>query len=141
MNRLLLAALMISAFILTGFRNPPGSAERFMEMGDQAQMERNPAKALDNYGRAIAMAPDKADFYLQRGFLLLKLERLDEALQDFGSFIALEPNNPSGYMTRGMAYDMSGKGREAALDFVKACSLGDKSGCNMSRPALKTEGE
>jgi Flp pilus assembly protein TadD len=132
MKRLLLLLPAVAAiFCLTGFRNPPGAA-RSMELGEKALSEGNPDLALEQFGKAIATDPDKADFYLSRGFLLLKLGRFDAALEDLGSFIRLEPGSPQGHVTRGMIYDRLGKRKEADLDYSRACSLGDRSGCSFS---------
>jgi Flp pilus assembly protein TadD len=103
-----------------------------MELGDQAVAERNTALALERYDTAISLKPDNADFYLKRGFLLLKLEKLHEAIRDLDTVIRLEPLSTQAYITRGMMYDRMGRKNDAEADYVQACTLGDKSGCAFS---------
>ena len=108
-----------------------------MEMGDKAVSEGNISLALEQYNRAISMQPDSADFYLARGFLLLKLNRTEEAISDLGAFIRLEPQSPQGYISRGMAYGQLKRDQEADDDFARACSLGSESGCSFAGTGKK----
>lgn len=118
---------------MTGFRNPPG-ALRYMELGDKALAEREPAAALELYAKGISLDPGNPSHYLKRAFLNMKLEWLEDALQDFNTYIKLDPSSPQGYMSRGMLLGKMGREKEAAADFRQACRLGDSGGCDFVEP-------
>src|SRR5260370_10887790 len=52
------------------------------------------AEALDAIDRALAVAPDTAEYHLHHANLLYRLGRLDEAAAAFGPGAALDPSNP-----------------------------------------------
>ncbi len=124
---LFLAALIL----LTGFRNPPGAA-RFSEMGDKSVTEGDTAQALEYYSKAIKIEPSNPAHYTVRGFLLLKLKRIDAALLDFSESIRIEVGRPDGYLTRGLVYSELKRDREADADFTEACRLGSRDGCRFA---------
>lgn len=131
MNRLKVLLIIATICCLTGFKNPPGAA-RFMELGAKAHSEGRPSEALDFYSRGISLAPEKADYYLTRAFLLLKLNCREDALLDFNRYIEREPDSIQGYMGRGMLNSDLGRQEEARADFLKACELGDQGGCSFA---------
>jgi hypothetical protein len=54
---------------------------------------KRPEDALASYDRAIALQPDYAEAYSNRGVALLDLKRLDDALASFDKAIALKPGS------------------------------------------------
>jgi tetratricopeptide (TPR) repeat protein len=123
--------LLLAIMLLTGYRNPPG-ALRYIEMGDKSVSEGNTAQALEYYSRAIKMEPSHPSHYTVRGFLLLKVKRIDDALQDFSESIRLEKDNPGGYLTRGLVYSELHRDKDADADFAEACRLGNRDGCSFA---------
>ena len=49
------------------------------------------ADAITSYDRAIAIDPDHADAYEDRGVALKELNRIDEAINSYNRAIALTP--------------------------------------------------
>ena len=123
--------LLLAIMLLTGYRNPPG-ALRYIEMGDKSVSEGNIAQALEYYSEAIKIEPSTPSHYTVRGFLLLKVKRIDDALQDFSESVRLEKDNPGGYLTRGLVYSELRRNKEADADFAEACRLGNKDGCSFA---------
>src|SRR5260370_10349651 len=52
------------------------------------------AEALDAIDRALAVAPETAEYHLHQANLLYRLGRLDEAAEAFGRAAALDPSKP-----------------------------------------------
>jgi tetratricopeptide (TPR) repeat protein len=52
-----------------------------------------PKGALTHFNRAIALAPDLAEAYVNRGILLKNQQQLSQALADFDRAIALRPGH------------------------------------------------
>lgn len=131
MNRLAFIMALVTLCFLSGFRNPPGAA-RYMELGDKARSEGRTAEAIDLYSRGIDLAPDITDYLLTRAFLFIKLKRHDDALRDLGRYIELVPTSIQGHMSRGMLLDDLGRKEEARSDFLAACRLGERGGCDFA---------
>jgi len=123
--------LLLAVMLLTGYRNPPG-ALRHMEMGDKSASEGDIAQALEYYSKAIKTEPSNPSLYTVRGFLLLRIKRIDEALLDFSESIRLEKEKPDGYLTRGLVYSELHRDKEADADFAEACRLGSRDGCSFA---------
>jgi tetratricopeptide (TPR) repeat protein len=123
--------LFLAVMLLTGYRNPPG-AQRYIEMGDKSVSEGNIAEALEYYSKAIKIEPSNPSHYTVRGFLLLKIKRIDDALQDLSERISLERDKPDGYLTRGLVYSELHRDKEADADFAEACRLGSRDGCSFA---------
>ena len=69
--------------------------------------------ALDAIDRALAIAPDIAEYHLHRANLLYRLGRLDEAGEAFGRAAALDPSNPAAKRSQLTVYFDSGRFTEA----------------------------
>jgi ABC-type polysaccharide/polyol phosphate export permease/tetratricopeptide (TPR) repeat protein len=79
--------------------------------------------ALDAIDRAIALAPETAEYHLHRANLLYRLGRLDEAAEAFGRAAALDPTNPDPKRSQLTAYFDSGRFTEALAvggDLIRA---------------------
>ena len=72
-----------------------------------------PERALDAIDRALAFAPDAAEYHLHRGNLLYRLARFDEAADAFDRAAALDPENPAARRSQLTVYFDSGRFREA----------------------------
>jgi|SRR6185369_5748566 len=131
MNKSAPFLLLLTIMLLTGYRNPPG-ALRYIEMGDKSVSAGDIAQALEYYSKAIKIEPSNPSHYTVRGFLLLKIKRIDDALQDFSESIRLEKDKPDGYLTRGLVYSELHRDKEADADFAEACRLGSRDGCSFA---------
>jgi tetratricopeptide (TPR) repeat protein len=63
--------------------------------------------ALENYNRAMSIAPDDPVIYDNRGTTLEGLGRHDEAIADFSRAVALDPLDASAYSNRATVYRAS----------------------------------
>ena len=74
------------------------------------QMLRGRAQeALEAIDRALALAPEAAEYHLHRANLLYRLGRLDEAAEAFGRAAALDPVNPAAKRSQLTVYFDSGR--------------------------------
>src|SRR5205085_8269171 len=69
--------------------------------------------ALEAIDRAVAVAPDVAEYHLHRANLLYRLGRLAEAAETFGRAAALDPSNPDAKRSQLTVYYDSGRFTEA----------------------------
>ena len=60
--------------------------------------------ALVCYDRAIALAPEEALYYNNRGTAFMDMERFEQANQDFNTAMALNPNIAEIYNHQGNTY-------------------------------------
>ncbi|HZG00269.1 MAG TPA: tetratricopeptide repeat protein, partial [Chitinophagales bacterium] len=81
-------------------------------------------QALDDYNRALALAPDYETVYGNRAGTLLKLKRFNEALSDINIAIAATPQNPALYAIRADIYVGLNRYAEAFHDANTAQQLG-----------------
>jgi capsular polysaccharide transport system permease protein len=79
-----------------------------------AQMQRGGiAEAIDAIERALALAPEIAEYHLHRANLLYRVGRLEEAAEAFDRAAALDPPNPVARRSQLTAYFDSGRFTEA----------------------------
>ena len=79
-----------------------------------AQMLRGRTEdALDAIDRALALAPETAEYHLHRANLLYRLGRLDDAAEAFERAAALDPSNPDAKRSQLTVYFDSGRFTEA----------------------------
>lgn len=78
------------------------SAEEWFEMG--LRYDASPEtleQAADAYRRAIQLAPDWVDAYINLGAVLFQLARLEEAALTFRAALELDPRNPTAHFNLG----------------------------------------
>ncbi len=63
------------------------------ELGRLAMQERDAATALKHFGKALALDPDRASHYYNRGASLFALGQREAALEDFQRTLKLDPNH------------------------------------------------
>jgi tetratricopeptide (TPR) repeat protein len=73
--------------------------------------------------KVIALNPDDANAYLNRGVTYFKLKQYDKALSDFNKAIALNPYDPPAYYNRGTIYGKFQQYDKALSDFNKVIAL------------------
>ncbi|MCB9453818.1 MAG: tetratricopeptide repeat protein [Anaerolineaceae bacterium] len=79
--------------------------------------------ALADYSQVIALAPDGALAYLERGDTQIQLNDLSAALADFNRYIELLPMSPEGYQVRGKLYVRQRNLDAALVDFNQALAV------------------
>ena len=81
------------------------------------------AEALQDFERALNLAPDTALYLNNRGAVHELLGNLEQALADCSRAIEIDPNFPYGYASRGSAYFLMGEFNKALADFDKSAEL------------------
>ena len=80
-------------------------------------------KAVVHYTEAIALNPEYARAYNNRGIVYGAKGEVDKALQDCNKVIELNPENAGVYYNRGIAYADKGEVGKALQDYTKAIDL------------------
>jgi tetratricopeptide (TPR) repeat protein len=83
-------------------------------------------RALEDYGRAIALNPEDATAYNNRGLAYSDLQDYERALEDYGRAIALNPEDATAYYNRSCAYALMSCAGEACEWLQKAIDLDEK---------------
>jgi tetratricopeptide (TPR) repeat protein len=80
--------------------------------------------SLADYNAALALNPNMADTYIDRGSALMRAARYEEARADFDKALSLGPTNTYiAYFDRGMALEKSGNLTAAYEDYKQAVAL------------------
>lgn len=99
------------------------TAKRFAFDGMFALVREEYEDAVDLYGKAIALAPDNAEYYSRRGLALYYLARYEDALEDDTKAIELDPSNPKYYDSRSVTLHQMERYEEALRDSCEAIRL------------------
>ena len=81
------------------------------------------AEAVAACDRAIALQPDYANAFYQRGRALAKLARFEDAAASYERAIVLNPRDPTGYYMLGVAYAALNRRDDAFDVYDKAIAL------------------
>jgi tetratricopeptide (TPR) repeat protein len=79
--------------------------------------------AVDQFSRAIAADPSKAQYFIDRGLAQLRMRAYDPAVRDFTTAIDRMPESATAYMNRGNAWDEKGNAARALADYDQAIRL------------------
>ena len=79
--------------------------------------------AVASYDAAIALKPDFAAAYSNRGLALLELQRFDDALASLDRAISLDPGDAETHSNRGSALQKMGRADDALAGFDMAIAL------------------
>ena len=80
--------------------------------------------AIADYDRGLAIFPNLAEAYIDRGAALIVLKQYDEALQDLNKGIAMGSNRAQiAYYDRGIVDEALGDIRGAYFDYKKAAEI------------------
>ena len=80
-------------------------------------------EALASYDKAIALSPDYAEAFSNRGVALMELKRLDVALASYDKAIALKPDYAEAFNNRANALKELKRLDEALASYDKAIAL------------------
>ncbi len=92
-------------------------------LGVIAARSRNPSRAVDLIGRAIAVNPGVAAAHSNLGAALKELKRLEEAVASYERAIQIDPNTPQAYSNRGNALQELRRMKEAVDSYDRALTL------------------
>ena len=81
----------------------PKSVRALYVRGRFYAIDRQPEKALADYGTALKLDPGAALIYQQRGIELFKLGRVEDAVADFNKYLELVPDEAPNHWQRGIA--------------------------------------
>jgi tetratricopeptide (TPR) repeat protein len=97
---------------------------------DEANNEKIP-DGLSSYteivpvcNQAIALNPNNAEVYINRGADRYKIRHYDDAIADYDKAIELDPKNAEAYCLRGLAKHFLGDKEGACSDWNKSGELG-----------------
>jgi tetratricopeptide (TPR) repeat protein len=82
--------------------------------------------ALDDCRDALRLAPDNVDFLDSVGFVLLRLDRVDEAISAYGDALAKRPASAASLFGRSLAWGRKGDRVKAQADREAALRLSPK---------------
>ena len=95
----------------------------FWKSAIQNNRNRNHYAALEDYSKALEIAPNNHLLFYNRGLTYANLQLLTQAINDFNNSIRIKSDFGPGYGDRGMAfYDLDQKDK-ACADFKKAADL------------------
>jgi tetratricopeptide (TPR) repeat protein len=112
-----------SGEILPGQTNHIQTAESYLAQGDEFFSKGQYNAAIVEYTRAIALKPDFAAAYNNRGYAAYSKYDGSDALPDLNRALELRPNFPHAYNTRGCIHMAAGRTDEAIADFDRAIEL------------------
>jgi lipoprotein NlpI len=118
--------LLVPAALLVGLWPVPvrcETADEYLRQARQAWERKEPDKALELAGKAIAADPKDARAPLLRGTFHEALGHHAEAIADFGRCIALDPKAAEAYDHRGSEQFKLGKIQESLDDFDRYLKL------------------
>lgn len=104
-------------------------------LGNALRDSGDSAAALAQFARAIALHPDYADNYNDRGVLLMGLRRYFEALGDFNRAIEVDPNLATAYFNRASLLTAMGQPLQAAADLARVRELARGEAGDSPKPA------
>ena len=83
-------------------------------------------RAIEDFGKAIALNPKYAKAYINRGNAYYHKGEYDRATKDYDKAIALDPKYALAYYNRGTAYSHKGEYDRAIKNYDKAIALNPK---------------
>jgi len=75
--------------------------------------------ALQDYSKAIKLAPKEAEYYINRGAAYARLNFMNKAIADFDKGLGLDPDFVNGYLNRSVVYNSIGDLNMALEDALK----------------------
>ena len=103
--------------------NPPPSAKKPVVIARTTEKKGDTDRAIADHTKAIAIDPEHANAYTNRGNAYASKGEIDRAIADFDKAIALNPEFVFAYNNRGLAYKKKGDKEQAIADFRKALEI------------------
>lgn len=108
---------------IQGCAESAGSPEVLVERGHLLESRGRFREAIDAYTNALAVRPNVATIYYDRGVAFGRLAEWKEAIADYTRAIEHDPGLARAYNNRAAAYAQERRFEAAAADFTKAISL------------------
>ena len=93
--------------------------EKGYEYGINGEYDRE----IEDYNKAIALDPNYAQAYSNRGVAYYNKRQYDRGIEDLNKAIAINPNYAEAYNNRGIVYNNKGQYDRAIEDYNKAIAL------------------
>ena len=94
---------------------------------EQAEMQcRMYQQALNDINKAVEMAPEEVDYWVEKGSVHLRVNQLYEAIAAFNKALSINDQYAAAYRMLGYCQAMQKKNKEACANFAKAKELGDE---------------
>jgi len=94
---------------------------------EQAEMQcRMYQQALNDINKAVEMAPEDVDFWVEKGSVHLRVNQLDEAIEVFKKALTMNDKYAAAYRMLGYCQALQNNNKEACVNFAKAKELGDE---------------
>ena len=94
---------------------------------EQAEMQcRMYQQALNDINKAVEMAPEDVDFWVEKGSVHLRVNQLDEAIEVFKKALTMNDKYAAAYRMLGYCQALQKNNKEACANFAKAKELGDE---------------
>ena len=97
--------------------------QRAASARDRAEKQAAYDKAVSHYTQAIALSPELAEAYINRGNAYYRKGEFDTAIQDYNTAIDLNPEFTGAYNNRGNAYSAKGEFDTAIQNYNTAIDL------------------
>jgi len=111
-------SLRICADLIADAAGEPEQAGLLAERGRIYDLTGSRELALADYNRATVLDSENPYLRYDRGFLLLRMNRLPQAIEDLDVAIELNPDHNDAYLKRGVAYLRIGDLPAAIADFT-----------------------
>jgi len=108
-------------------KEPEGAYLAYNGLGVAFQKTGRFDEAIEDFNRAIAIAPFFDEAFFNRGIAYEKMGRLDKAIADYTTTIALNPSYYEAYTNRGMIYEKIGQPEKAIADYYTTIALNPSS--------------
>lgn len=106
---------------------------------EQAMSQGDFKKAILLYTKALALDPNNAMIYSERGVCYLNMEEHELALQDLDIAVTFEPNNPYRYSSRAFLKGAMKNTQGAIDDYKKAVELDPEDAISYNNLGLQEE--
>ena len=113
------------ALLGTYAREHPDDPEAQNALGVVMLQMHNYAGAKAHLDRAIALRPEKGDYYYNRANVLKEQKEFKSAIDDYTRAIAFMPDLTGAYINRGDLRFLLRETEAACQDLKKACDLGE----------------
>lgn len=104
----------------------PENAAGWSNRGNSKISQNKSQSALEDYNKAVELAPNFPDPYLNRGAALEGLGKWEEAIADYNRVLEIDPKDAAAYNNRGNAKAGLGKWNEAIADYQTAMNVNSR---------------